>query len=109
MAEEMKKVVMSQSAGIPNGTILRTSEGMPDLVVKSRPWWLRTLIRVGRIFLVTFTGMLPIVMGNLAPDYLRPPADLWDKLVLTAGFSLSPSIVLLLANATEWLVREDSR
>lgn len=104
-----RKIVIPDSVGIPTGTMIATAEGMPDVEVRSRPWWLRTAVRVARVYVTTFVGLLPIVMGNMAPDYLRPPTDLMDRLYLTAGFSLSPAVVMLLSNLAEWLVREDAR
>ena len=109
MPEQTPTVVMSTSAGIPDGTVLLTQEGMPNVVVKTKSPVSRTLIRISRIYVQSFGGMLLIVMGNTAPDYLRPPEELWGKMVLAAGFALSPSFIALLTNLTEYLVREDAR
>ncbi len=106
---ETKTVTVSTSSGIPSGTKLETPAGMADIVVKTKSPLQRTVIRIARIYVTTFAGMLPIVMGNVAPDYLRPPAELWAQILLAAGFSLSPAVMALLSNAAEYLVHEDAR
>lgn len=104
-----RRIILSTNAGVPDGTTLHTPEGMPDLVVKTKSPIKRTVIRILRIYFQSFGGMLFIVMGNAAPDSLRPPEELWAKIVLSAGFALSPSAIALLSNLTEYLVREDAQ
>lgn len=106
---ETTNVVVSTSRGIPEGTRLFTPVGMPDIVVTTRSPLQRSIIRIARIYVTTFAGMLPIVMGNVAPDYLRPPSELWAQILLAAGFSLSPAAMALLSNLAEYLVHEDAR
>lgn len=106
---ETRSVTVSTSAGIPAGTVLDTPEGMPNVVVRTKSPLRRTVVRIARIYVTTFAGMLTIVFGNVAPDYLRPPEELWAKIVLAGGFALSPSFVALVSNLAEWLLREDAQ
>jgi hypothetical protein len=101
-------VHVTPAIGIPDGTMLRTAEGLPDVMVKTRPWWHRTLIRIFRVYIVALTGILPVVLGNPG-NILMPLPDFTSKLLTAASVAVAPAVAQLLINLAEWLVREDSR
>ncbi len=103
-----KTVVVSTAHGIPEGTTLKTPEGMPDLIVKTKSPLQRTATRIARVYVNTFAGMLAVVMGNVAPEYLTPPRELYAKVLLAAGFALAPAFTSLVSNLAEYLTREDA-
>lgn len=109
MPNELKTVVLSTNAGIPAGTILETPEGMPNAVVKTKSPLRRTITRIARVYVNSFVGMLSVVMGNLAPDYLTPPVEFIDKVLLAGGFALAPACITLASNLAEYLTREDAQ
>lgn len=105
----LKTVVVSTNAGIPEGTTAKTPTGMPNLVVKTKSPLQRTGTRILRVYVNSFVGMLTIVMGNMAPGYLTPPREFAGKLALAAGFALAPAGLTLLSNLAEYLTREDAQ
>lgn len=108
MAEETKTAVLSASAGIPNGTVLETPAGMPNIVVKAVHPARRVLIRVSRIYVFSLLGMLTVVGLNVAPDIITPPAEFFAKLEAAAGLALAPSFYQLIVNLGEWLTKADA-
>lgn len=108
MPDDMKTAVLSASSGIPNGTVLETPAGMPNVVVKSVHPAYRILIRVARIYVFSLLGMLTVVGLNVAPDIITPPAEFLDKLIAALGLALAPSFYQLVVNLGEWLTRADA-
>lgn len=105
---ESQAVHVTAAAGIPNGTTLETPVGMPNILVKTRPWWIRTVIRVARVYVVGLTGILPTVLANPG-GVLVPLPDFTSQLIVALSLSVAPAVSQLLINLAEWLVREDSR
>lgn len=106
---EVKTVTLSTTAGIPEGTKLETPPGMPDIVVKTKSPFMRTLTRIARVYVNSLVGMLSVVLGNLAPNSLIAPPDFIDKFLLAAGLALAPAVWTLLTNAAEVLAKLDAQ
>lgn len=107
MAEE-KTAVMSASSGIPDGTVIQTPAGMPNVVVKAVHPAYRILIRVARIYVFSLLGMLTVVGLNVAPDIITPPDEFLAKLQAAVGLALAPSFYQLIVNLGEWLTKADA-
>lgn len=108
MPEETKTAVLSSSSGIPDGTVLVTPAGMPNVVVKAVHPARRVLIRVARIYTYSLLGMLTVVGLNVAPEVITPPKEFFAKLVVACGLALAPSSIQLIVNLGEWLTKADA-
>jgi len=108
MPPTLRTIALSSGTGIPDGTIIPTTAGTPDVVVKTRSPLVRTLIRVSRVYVNGLVGMLALVAVNPAPAYLTPPDEFFGKLVMAAGFAVAPAALTLLTNAAEVLSKLDS-
>lgn len=110
---EIKATVLT-THGIPDGTVLQTPVGVPNIVVKAVSPLRRVVIRVARVYLQSLVGFLPITLGGgqaiadaVAPGQLVLPQEFGAQLLLAASFALAPSVTALLSNLLEWLIKQD--
>ena len=100
------KTVVRASMAQPNAKIVGLAGAETDspVLVKAMPIWLMLLVRVTRVYLQTFFGLLGadavgIIDVTVGED--------WARLASVAVAALAPATVTLLQNSLEFLTKLD--
>lgn len=98
-------VVVRKINGAPE-TVGIAGVGTPHEVVVYTMSWVRILtIRVLRVWLQSFLGLLAI--DGLGIADLAPPGEAFQQMWTVAGIALAPAVIALLQNALEFLTKLD--
>lgn len=106
-------VLTTERAGsAPDGTVIETPSGQPDLVVTVMTPLAQVAVRGLRTYvqgIVGFLGMLTV--GRPVAESLGvvlPPGDFFQILQTAAGLAVAPTVISLLQNTAELLGRLDN-
>lgn len=100
MTDEVK-VVVSKEPGLKKTTELETPRSIPDVTLVPMPWWARMLVRAGRVYLQTLSGLWT------GAQFGVPGLAAFDQLVPLLVASLMPAIYSLILNGVELLTSLD--
>jgi len=102
----------ARAGSAPEGTIITTPAGQPDLIVTVMTPLAQVLVRTARTFLQSFVGFLGAgalgkgVLGSLGVEIA--PNDLWAVLQFAFGLAMFPTVMSFAQNALELLARLES-
>lgn len=108
---ETKAVVVTERADLPADTIAATTAGLPDIVVKVQPAFMRVLVRTVRTYLQSVLGLLGV--GLAAPSIpglsdVILPSKAAELFLFAFAASLFPAAISLLQNLLEIVTKLDS-
>lgn len=117
-----KVLVTARPEAPPEGSVIYTPSGSPDMEVKVSRWWVQVLVRASRSYLQNVLGyLLGAGLGlnvahaaeiALAAADIRPDPDVivFGRLFLTAmGAAVGPTVVCIIQNALELLAEADTK
>jgi hypothetical protein len=108
-AEPVPVLTTGRTGSAPDGTVIETPSGQPDLIVTVMSPLAQVLVRTARTFLQSFIGFLGAgalgkgVLGSLGVEIA--PNDLWSVIQFAFGLSLFPTLMAFAQNALELLGR----
>jgi hypothetical protein len=91
----------------PMKTIARQTENAAGIATEviAWPFWKMIAVRVARVYLQTFLGLLGA--DGMGAIELGPAGDAWSHLLSAALVALAPAAVSLLQNSLEFLTKID--
>lgn len=106
MADELKTIVRGTGDGsMPKVVGIAGVDTENPVIVGTMPVWKMIGVRVLRMYLQSFIGLLGVDALKLVD--LAPPGDALAHLYLVGGIALAPTAVALLHNALEFLTKID--
>lgn len=104
---ETPKAVVRQVNGLagPIGTAAAGTEAATTVI--AMPWWQISIVRVARVFLYTFSGVL--TADGLGKVKLAGAGDLWHHLTQAALVASVPALFAFLHECIEVLTSFDVR
>lgn len=111
-ASPVPVLTTGRTGSAPDGTVIETPPGQPNLVVAVMSPLAQVLVRTARTFLQSFIGFLGAgalgkgVLGSLGVEIA--PNDLWSVIQFAFGLALFPTLMAFAQNALELLGRVEA-
>lgn len=104
-------VVTDRATAPPDGTIVVTPRGLPNIVIRTMTPLYQVGVRSVRTYLQALVGLLALALAG-APvaagiGVMVPPGDFALALKTAAGLAVAPAVVSALMNLAELFARID--